>query len=276
MEFKTENVYHPFTNSSLGIFLKEILAEDRFLGEAILDINLYYQPVQEPMIAFIFLCIKILLLFIGEYLYIKVYQLMKKEKGIIKNITQIFVCAQLTFWPFWICFAASTDFVHPLKELIGEWYCYGGSFLFYFLGHIITLHSFMSASMRYLFIIHREKVDEFGRERTKRLFFILSILIPLLVSIWEIFDGSDLDAMSFINKCHGKHHKVFLIDSSTMNVAKRNFCAFENYKINGFWSEVLALIRRTFCIANTIVELIMGLNIAEGILYFRILSHINR
>ena len=276
MLFEKKNIYHPFTDSSLGIFLKDATTKEHFIGKVIQDINLHYQPVQEPLVAFIFLGVKICLLVATEYLYFKVYQLMKKENGIIKNITQLFVCAQMTFWPFWIFFAASTDFFHPLKEVIGEWYCYSGSFFFYFLGHIITLHSFMSASIRYFFILHREKVDKFGKERVKQLFFILSILIPFLIGIWEVLDGSDLDAMSFINKCHGKHHKVFLIDTSTLNIAKRNFCAFEDYNTNGLWNQVLALIRRTFCFANTIIELIMGLNIAEGFLYFRVLSHINR
>ena len=276
MLITAKNVYHPFTNSSLGIFLNGKITQDSIIGQVIDDINLYYQPVQKPFLAFIFLGIKLCLLVVGEYLYVSVYKLMKKENGIIKNITHLFVWAQMIFWPFWIFFAASTDFIHPLKEVIGEWYCNAGHFLFYFLGHVITLHSFMSAAMRYLFILHREKVDLFGRERTKRLFFILSILVPFLVAIWEIFGGSDLDAMSFINKCNGKHHKVFLIDTSTLNVAKRNFCAFEDYNLKGFWNEVLALIRRTFCIFNIVIELVMGLNVAEGILYFRILSHINR
>ena len=90
--------------------------------------------------------------------------------------------------------------------------------------------------------------------------------------------------MSFINKCHGKHHKVFLIDTSckddyalvsTLNIAKRNFCVFKDYNTNGFWNEIVALIRRKFLFANTIIEIIMRLNIAEGFLYFRVLSHIN-
>ena len=207
MLFETKNIYHPFINSSLEIFLNDEVAKDTIIGQVIKDFDLYYQPVQEPLIAFMFLVLKICLLVVTEYLYFKVYRLMKKENGIIKNITQIFVCAQMSFWPFWIFFAASTDFVHPLKEVIGVWYCFVGSFLFYFLGHIITLHSFMSASMRYFFILHREEVDRFGRERAKKLFLILSILMPFLVSLWEVLDGSDLDAMSFINKCNGKHHE---------------------------------------------------------------------
>ena len=70
------------------------------------------------------------------------------------------------------------------------------------------------------------------------------------------------DTMSFINKCHGKHHKVFLIDTSTLNIAKRNFCVREDYNTNGFWNEIVALIRRKFFFANTIIEIIMRLNIA--------------
>ena len=279
MLFKPENIYHPFTNLSFGVYLNNLVDDDSAVGGIIEDINLYYQPVQNPLIAVVFLAIKLVLLVIAEYLQVKVYKLMKKESGIIKNITQLLVCTQMVFWPFLLFFATSIDFIHPMNKVLGAWFCYGGAFLFRFLGYIISFHSFLSALMRYVFVLHQGVTKKHGKKRVKDFFFLLSILVPLFMAVWQMVDGPDLDGMSFINKCHGKHHRVFLVDTSTLNVAKRNFCAFEdynNYNSSKAWWRIPAVFRKISCIVNQVAQLIMGLNIAEGILYFRILSHIYR
>ena len=277
MILKPQNFYHPFLQPGFGIYLKNHTYEDDvFVGEVMKDINLYYQPVQIPLIATIFLVIKTVLLVITEYLLYKVYHLAKKENGITKNVTLVFVFAQMLFWPVWIFFAASTDFIHPLKEVVGQWYCETGSFLFYFPIMIITSHSFISALMRYFFILHREKIAAYGKEKAKKHFLILSILLPLLMAVWEVFDGTELDSFSFINKCNGKHHNVFLIDTSTLNIAKRNFCGFEQYNTEGIWNQIISLIRLVSCIINKALLVTIGLNATEGFLYYRILTYIHR
>ena len=276
MGLERKHLYHPFPHTSLGIFSRDSVSSETLIGGSIEDIDLYQQPVQEPLIATMFLVIKSSLLIAGEYLFIKVYKLMKKENGITKEITQLNIYVQLFFWPFWILFADTTAFIYPMKDVIGEWYCYLGSFVFYFLGNIIISHSFISALIRYFFILHQDKVNLYGKQEVKRFFLLMSILLPLLVALWESLDGSELDSMSFVNKCHGKHHQVFLIDSSTMNVAKRNFCAFEFDHSGGIWTKMLAQIRQILCFAHSVVQLVLGLNVAEGFLYYKILSHINR
>ena len=276
MGLERKYLYHPFPYTSLGIFLRDLATAETLIGGSIEDIDLYQQPVQEPLIATMFLVIKLSLLVAGEYLFIKVYKLMKKENGITKEITQLNIYVQLFFWPFWILFADTTAFIYPMKDVLGEWYCYLGSFVFYFLGTIVISHSFISALIRYFFILHQDKVNLYGKQEVKRFFLLLSILLPLLVALWESLDGPELNSMSFVNKCHGKHHQVFLIDSSTMNVAKRNFCAFQFNHSGGTWSKILTQIRQILCFANSVIQLVLGLNVAEGFLYYNILSHINR
>ena len=276
MILEQKYLYNPFLQGSLGIFLKESATADELIGGSIQNIDLYQQPVQEPLIATLFLGIKLCLLIVSEYLFIKVYKLMKKENGVTKEITQLLVYVQLFFWPIWIVFADSTAFIYPMKDVVGDWYCYLGSFLFYFLGNIIISHSFISAFTRYFFILHQDKVNLYGKQEVKRFFLLLSVLFPLFVALWESLKGSELDSMSFINKCHGKYHNVFLIDSSTINTAKRNFCAFEFNYSGGTWSKILAQIRHILCFARELIQLILGLNVVEGFLYYKILRHINR
>ena len=276
MFLKAWNLYHPYLKEFFGISGPDVMNMSISKFEAIEDINLYHQPLHMPWIAITFSGIKLLVLIAGEYLQIKVYHLMKKERNLVTNITQLFVVTQMIFWPFLFLFSGSTDFFHPMNELVGQWYCNVASFFFWFLAYVILSHSFIVATMRYFFILHREKVDKYGKEWVQQMFLALSIGLPLFMAIWDELEGTELDAMSFINKCNGKHHQVFLIESSTLNVAKRNFCAFEDYSTTGVLAKILARLRQCSCVTNKIVQLLIGFNITEGFLYYKIFTHINR
>ena len=273
----SKNLYHPFSKSSFGLIFNNIVNDDSVIGNVIDDINLYYQPVQNPFIAISFVSLKLVILVAGGYLHIKVFRLMKKENGLLRHVTQLFVYSQMVFWPFLTLLTALTDFIHPMNEVAGQWFCNICSFLFYFLGSIITSHSFISALMRYFFIVRREMINGYGRERIKRIFLILSVILPLFIAVWEVVDGTELDGMSFINKCNGQHHKVFLLETSTLNVARRNFCGFENYDDSeGMLNQIRSIIHRLSCVVNRVITIVMGLNISEGLLYYRIWTHIYR
>ena len=276
MPLQPENLYHPFLNTSFGVYIDDEVLEDDLVGSIIDDINLHYQPTQVPLIAVAFIFLKVFLLIIGGYLHVKLFMLMNKENGILKKITQLFVVANSALWPFLTFFSGITDFIHPMNKVAGQWFCDICEFIFYFLANIMTFHSLVAAMMRYLFIVHRETVNRFGKEKAKELFFYLSFLLPLLVSSWELLNGTEVDSMSFINRCNGKHHRTFLLESSATNVARRNLCAFEDYKSTNIMDQMISLISRILCIANKLIMVVMGLNVVEGILYWRIWTHINR
>ena len=168
MLLQPENTYHPFADSYISVFLKESVDSEGVVGQVIKDVNLYYQPVQVPLVAFIFLAIKLFLLVIAEFLQIKVFQLMKKEKGVVKNITQVFVCAQMLFWPFWIFFATLTDFIHPINRIFGSWFCHVSTFIFRLLTQIMSSHSLISALLRYVFIVREEVTHKHGKKNNKK------------------------------------------------------------------------------------------------------------
>ena len=45
--------------------------------------------------------------------------------------------------------------------IVGDWFCIGGQFIRYLLFFICAVHSFIVASLRYLFIVHENKVIAF-------------------------------------------------------------------------------------------------------------------
>ena len=141
---------------------------------------------------------------------------------------------------------------------------------------IISFHSFIVAVMRYIFIVHEKKVNCFGKEKTKKLFLILSFFVPFIYIVWIGIDSTDVAAMSFFNKCNGVYHKPFLIDTSTLDVAKRNFCQHQSLNEDGLLSKLFGTLRRFSCIARKVILLLLGFNITEAIIYYKLFSHINR
>ena len=271
-----KHYYHPFKGSNFAGLLQDNSSPENS-GVLYLDhVDLYYQPLQQPIIAGMFFLIRVFLVMIGEVLHVKLFKLMKKENGLVKDVTKLFTVTQMIFWPFWLMLTTSTDFVHPLKDVVGKWYCTFTWFFFYLCWIIISSHSFVVSLLRYCFIVHSQKVETFGKEKVQTIFFFINILVPLLVVFWAAIEGTELNAMSFINKCYGNHHKVFLIDTSTLNVVKRNFCQFEVLETHHGFGTIIKFLRSISCVTKVSLMLIMGFNITEGIIYYKVLSHIYR
>ena len=54
-----------------------------------------------------------------------------KHNYLVKDVTKLFTVTQMIFWPFWLMLTTSTDFVHPLKDVVGKWFCTFTWFFFY-------------------------------------------------------------------------------------------------------------------------------------------------
>ena len=201
---------------------------------------------------------------------------LKREDSILKQITKTFVYANMTLLTTAIICINVVNFIHSLSLEFTDYICPVLRFLLYLGVNFVSFYSFVSASMRYLFIVHTDEVDKYGKERVKTIFYALSILIPLMVTIWKVLDGSEVDAMSFINKCYGQHHKVFLIETSTVNVFMKSFCQVPNYGNQVGYDKLVAFCKQTFCMASTITMLIMGSNITEGLIYYKLFAHMNK
>ena len=271
-----KNTYHPFSDSQLGIYISEKFTDEiasRFVLE---NVDLYYQPVQDPEIGIAFFFSRLIFIVAGLFVQGKVFAMVKTENGLVTEVTKLNIATMMIAGPFWLAFITSADFIHPLNEVIGEWFCVVGWVTIVLSWEIMFFNSFIVAVMRYIFIIHDEKVKIYGKQKARKIFLLLSFLIPFLLVVLIAIENSELHVISFINKCYGVDHKVFLADTSTLPVAKHNFCEFNAYEGTDFYGNALSILRRTVCIAKTIVFLFMGFNFFEGIIYYKIWSHINR
>ena len=273
---KPNYFFHPYETSFLSFHGTNVLSNDNHTFSMITEIDLYDQPVPDPFIAAAFSVIMTIQVPIGEYLHWKVFCSMKKENSIHKLISQIFIVFQMLLWPLTIFMITITNFLYPLNEIIDPWFCSLVQPINSFLILSTVSHSFITSLMRYVFIVHSEKVNRLGKESVKKMFLFLSIALPLLITIWKEIDGSELHFISYFNKCKAKHDRVFLIETSTTNVLKKSFCAMEPYDERNPISFIFAILKQIFCAASTFTIVIIGSNFTEGIVYFKLFSFITR
>ena len=276
MNIGDDNLYHPYRGSFLGIVVKDNSSLKNISLDRIENINLYYQPLLHPTVAAVGSFLKLLVVVFGEFVCIKILARIKNDDTILNDITRFYVRMQMVFHPLSVAFMASTDFIHPLSKVIGQWYCSLGWFAFDIGYKFIAFHSFSTALMRYVFIFHQEKVEKYGKEKIKRIFYYLAVAIPVIVSILNLVQAHEVGHRSSINKCYGTHHKAFLLDTSPILSVQRTFWNPEDYELKGYLNFTLAITRRIFKIFTTCVSLLATLNLTEAFLYYKIISYMNR
>ena len=199
---------------------------------------------------------------------------MKKENGLLKDVTMLFVTWQMACHPILAFFDLINSLIYPAGDVIGSWFCTLGWFVWGYGVRLALYNSFITAFMRYLFVVHEEKVAAYGKGKVKKIFWYISQLLPLIHILLKIADGSS--SLSFINKCYGHDNKVFLSESTTLNVLKNKFWKTETTPINEALDVVIVMITKTIKIIESLLFLIMGFNLSEFFIYVKIFSHLNR
>ena len=271
MSLNTRHLYHPFEQSSLGFSLPPNPHENR-TSLIMEDIDLYYQPLPNPAVAIIQFLLKLTYTILGEFVQFKLLNMVKKENCLVNEVTQFYCIVSLVVAPVCLLYETATDFFHPIKQIVGNWVCTTGRIIMSLFYDVATLHSFITALMRYVFIIHEDKVRAIGKTKTKRIFLILAIFIPIVFVTWDLVENQEFDWLLSMNKCYGVDHKVFLAEIST---GKKFFCEMTSFDANGH-DPFTNKMREYTCTIKFVLRLVIALNIAEGFMYILLFSYMKR
>ena len=272
---KTRPFYHPFENSTfIGFWITKEQQNFNLPGSIIDSVDLYYQPVQQPTIGTIFFGLKFTIILIGEMINSRLLNMMYQESSVINEVTKLYLFNQMISYPVSLVFITVTDFIHPANEVIGRWFCTLGWICIAFCGYITIFYSFFIALIRYFFILHPDQVEDYGKEKVKKIFKLLMIVIPILCVLWEATE--EVALFSYINKCYGTDHKVFLMETSTLDVLANKFWTLENGKHGEWLSSFILFSKRVSKLLKDVVLIVMGCNLSEAFIYFKVIRHIHR
>ena len=199
MMSKRKYLYHLFQNASFGFLMTNSLSDDELHGNIIDSIDLRYQPVHEPAIALTFFLIKLVVIIIGEFINYKLLNVLNKENSILNQITKLFVWIQMISYPVGLLFITATDFIHPVNQILWEWFCTLGWLLIKYGGYLTIFYSFLVAMMRYVFIFHNNWIEVYGKQRFSSCFYT--------------------SLLHFFAYC-GKQQKSFIYSHTSINVTE--------------------------------------------------------
>ena len=261
-------------NQSIGFFgviANKLNSEN---GETLYDVNLPYEPLQDPLLAIVYFFIKATIVILGEYVHIQILKFLKHETCVVKDVLKTFLYLQMMYWPAKVVFETTTEFMYPLRTIIGKWYCDLGFLWLVFGMTLIVFHSFIVSLMRYTFVVHHQKTLKYGIEEMKNLFYWIAILVPFVITIWGFIARRQISSVTTLNKCYGSHVEALLVEEDVFTTTKKSFCAFEAYK--GNQSNVVVFSKKMFCIIHSAIYALMGANVVEGFFYWRMVKFSNK
>ena len=276
MGLHSYHFYNPFKSPTLWFFLNDPnnnISNDS-MSYVMDDVDLYYQPLEPQWIAIFFFFVRLIIIVLGQVIGTKVVILMKRENGILSEVTILFMITQMVFHPILIFFELTVNLIHPVDEVMGPGVCYVAWLFYSFSTSIVLNYSFIAAIMRYIFVVHEERVIQHGKEKIKRYFLYLSVAVVIIVIIMRIIDGTS--SLSFINKCYGRDHEVFLIETSSLAVLKRKFWESAEQQHQSLVDKLIEIAKRALKVLDSVQFLVLGFNVTEGIIYKMIFSHLDR
>ena len=265
------NTYNPFTKFLLGLSFTSNFSNENYSYTLLDNLDLYHQPLDNCGTAISIFFVRLIYLILGEIVLCKLFKMVRKENGLVNEVTQFYCIVMITTYPTLLLFETVTDFIHPLKDIIGQWICSLMRVIFYMQFNVVIFHSFFVALMRYCFIVHEGKVKSFGKEKTKNIFLFLTVFFPILLIVWGFILNQEIDIDDGINSCFEVGHKVFLAELTT---GKNLFCVFD--KIDGRYGYILSVIQEIICMIKQVILIVFGMNLFEGLLYYKIFSHMTR
>ena len=173
-----------------------------------------------------------------------------------------------------VFFEKLSDQVAVLSEYTGVGVCYITSFVYTYGAYLGGFHSVHIAMMKYVYIIHHDKVRQFGEEKVKKILFLSYILHPLSLTIPSVI-LLDFEVYSSLIHCFGLQQEYIDRYKTTTEFNKMFLCKliFDEDEED---TSILFTASQSFCTIKMMWILILSTNILEGYMYFKIFRHMKR
>ena len=152
----------------------------------------------------------------------------------------------------------------------GVWICYLSVFVYAYNTFIGGFHSFCICFMKYIYIVHHEKVRVFGVAKLEKIFFLTYIIHPLILTIPTVV-LIDVEAYSSIMACFDLEQEIkdrYPSDWKRMFLCRLTFEEGD--------TGILYYLAQIFCTLKIIWTMLLGSNIAEAFMYYKIFQFMRR
>ena len=211
------------------------------------------------------------LVIVGLYMHYLVLRMSKRDETLLNCLLPDFALNFLVGGPaMYIISSIILVLPDPANEMFGIWFCHMASILGYVWLFKVWLFSLLVAILRYLYVVHNEKIQEYGLARVQRIFRILFWAIPTGLMILHLAFRTDHEPTILANRCYGWS----LESSSSTNwwyTVKQKFCFYRDY---GFTNRFAEYGLKMGCGVNQFVRILLLSNLPEGVIYYRVHKHL--
>ena len=216
---------------------------------------------------------------IGVFLQVKMIAALKHDQAIAWEINLAHSVLMIAI------FSSSSileiiNYIQPsLYDNLGKWYCYLILPVILFGFFEMLFHSLYVSIYKYIFIVHSETVTRIGKQTIKRIllwtYFIILVSWTVSLAIRENFGSKKV----FQN---GVSCGVFhAFGTSNMeadgSIIRHLFsCSIDDLEQNKLENIIVNILTKVLCTSQSIINIIIGLNVLEIFFYLRIFRHMNR
>ena len=211
---------------------------------------------------------------IGSYINWKIICICRKVKDKTWQVDVAHSVGMMTSVFVVVVFEKVADHVAVLSDYTGAGICYIVSFIYSYGAYIGGFHSFHISMMKYVYIVHYERVRRFGEEKLKKIFFWAYILHPLILTIPTVI-LLDLEVYTSLFQCLGLQQELIDRYKSNSELSKMFLCKL-NFDENEEDNSISYMLAQSFCGVKMIWILILSTNFPEGYMYFKIFRHMKR
>ena len=152
----------------------------------------------------------------------------------------------------------------------GVWICYIPAFFYSYNTLAAGTHSFFIAFMKYIYIVHNEKVRGFDEDKLKKIFFLIYSIHPLFFAIPTVI-LLDFEASTSLLRCFGVEDDIN--DRYKDDKLGPMYLCKLTLDRDVDESSFIYIITQGFCTFKMIWILILSSNIPEAFLYFKIFQY---
>ena len=184
---------------------------------------------------------------IGSYYQLKIIAVCKKVKDKTWQIDITHSITLMISWSFVLVFEKVSDHVTILSQYTGVWFCYMAAFVYTFSAYLIGFHSFIIALMKYVYIVHAEKVRRFGDEKLKNIFLLVNIIHPLFLAVPTVLT-LDFEVYSSLINCFGLQDQLIRkYNTSNGNIERMFLCRLTTDENEHSYSYKFDAFKQGFC-----------------------------
>ena len=219
---------------------------------------------------------RVVLLSIGSFIQLKIISVCKKEKDKTWQIEISHSIAMMVLFSFAIIFESIIRHIPNLSEYTGVSICYITAVIYVYCPYIVAFHSLIVSSMKYIFIVHHQKVLRYGEDKIKEIFFWINLIHPFLLGIATV-SLFDFESFRSLILCFDLQDQLLERYNSTRGNLERMFlCKLASFDGEDPYAHIAYVFTQGFCVIKMVYTILLSSNIPEAYFYYTIFKKMKR